>query len=282
MTEQSSFEERHARAAEVFGRFAPDVEPERAARSMERRLGALGTFGFNNVAGDLWCRPELSRRDRSVVVISVLAATARDEELEAHVGVGLNHGLTRTEIEELNLHVAAYAGFPAAMAASRHIDAAFRRKDGLDPSARIEGREPAAHKSDAERDRDAADVRRTLSGGRAAADPAEDLANMERILGGVGTLAFRWAFGEIWSRPELSRRDRSLCVIAILGALGQEKELAVHVPGGLNHGLTRTEIEEVMVQLTIYAGFPRAVDGMRAARAAFEKIDARAAKGAAR
>ena len=53
------------------------------------------------------------------------------------------------------------------------------------------------------------------------------------------------------------------------------------MPAGLNHGLTRTEIEEVMVQLTIYAGFPKAVDGMRAARAAFEKIDARAGTGAA-
>ena len=282
MTEQSSFDERHARATEVFSKFAPEVEPERAARAMERRLGALGTFGFNNVAGDLWCRPELSRRDRSVIVISVLAATARDEELEAHVGVGLNHGLTRTEIEELNLHVAAYAGFPAAMAASRHIDAAFRRKDGLDPSARIEGREPAAHKSDAERDVRAADVRRSLTGGLAAADPAADLANMQRVLGDVGTLAFRWAFGEIWSRPELSRRDRSLVVLAILGALGQERELAFHVPGGLHHGLTRTEIEEIMVHLCLYAGFPRAVDAMRATREAFARLDERAAKAAAR
>jgi 4-carboxymuconolactone decarboxylase len=280
MSEQSSFEERHAGAAEVCRAFSPDVEPERVARAMERRLGALGTFGFNTVLGDLWSRPQLSLRDRSLVVISVLAATARDEELEIHVGNGLTNGLSRTEIEELNLHVAAYAGFPAAMAASRHIDAAFRRRDGVDPSARIEGRQPAAHKSDAERDRDAADVRRTLTGGRAAADPAEDLANLERALGGIGTMAFRWAFGEVWSRPELSRRDRSLCVIAILGALGQEAELAVHVPAGLNHELTRTEIEEVMVQLTVYAGFPKAVDGMRAARAAFEKIDARAASGA--
>jgi 4-carboxymuconolactone decarboxylase len=49
---------------------------------------------------------------------------------------------------------------------------------------------------------------------------------MRGVLGDVGTLAFRWAFGEIWSRPELSRRDRSLVVIAILGAMGQERELA--------------------------------------------------------
>jgi hypothetical protein len=68
---------------------------------------------------------------------------------------------------------------------------------------------------------------------------------------------------------------KALGFIAILGALGQDGELAFHVPAGLNHGLTRTEIEEIMVHLCLYAGFPRAVDGMRATRAAFARIDAR-------
>lgn len=269
MTPPESYEARHARAREVFARFVPGVEPERVFASMERRFGALGTFGFNEV-GALWSRPQLSRRDRSLLVLSVLSAQARDEELELHTQVGLHHGLTRPEIEEILLHVAAYAGFPAAMAAQRHMDAAFRKAEGVE---RITGRRPAERLSDAERDARAADVRRTLTSGRAAADPAADLANLQRILGDVGTLAFRWAFGEIWSRPELSRRDRSLVVIAILGALGQERELAFHVPAGLQHGLTRTEVEEIMVHLCLYAGFPRAVDGLRAARAAFARMD---------
>jgi 4-carboxymuconolactone decarboxylase len=278
MTQPGSYESRHARACEVFSRFVPGVEPERVFASMERRLGALGSFGFDAV-GDLWARPELSRRDRSLLVLAVLSAQARDEELELHTQVGLNHGLTRTEIEEILLHVAAYVGFPAAMAASRHMDAAFRKSEGVE---KLVGRAPAERLSDAERDARASDVRRTLTAGRAAADPATDLTNMQRALGDVGTLAFRWAFGEVWSRPHLSRRDRSLVVIAILGVLGQEGELAFHVPAGLNHGLTRTEIEEIMVHLCLYAGFPRAVDGMRAVRAAFGKIDARAAGGGAR
>jgi len=274
MTEPGSYEERHARASEVFSRFVPGVEPARVFASMERRWGALGTFAFDAV-GDLWSRPELSRRDRSLLVLAVLSAQARDEELELHTQVGLHHGLARAEIEEILLHVAAYVGFPAAMAASRHMDAAFRKAEGVE---RLGGRIPADHLSDAERDTRAADVRRTLTGGRAAAEPATDLANMQRVLGDVGTLAFRWAFGEIWSRPELSRRDRSLVVLAILAALGQEGELAFHVPAGLHHGLARTEIEEIMVHLCLYAGFPKAVDGMRAVRAAFSKIDARAAE----
>ena len=65
MTEPGSYVERHGRACEVFGRFVPGVEPARVFASMERRWGALGTFAFDAV-GDLWARPQLSRRDRSV------------------------------------------------------------------------------------------------------------------------------------------------------------------------------------------------------------------------
>src|SRR5262245_15577137 len=125
MAEPDSYEARHARPREVFGRFAPNVDPDRVFASMERRFGALGSFGFDAV-GDLWARPQLARRDRSLLVLSTLAAQARDEELELHTQVGLNHGLTRVEIEEILLHVAAYVGFPAAMAAFRRMDAVFR------------------------------------------------------------------------------------------------------------------------------------------------------------
>jgi len=274
VAEPASWEQRHEQALETFARFIPGVEPERVFASMERKMGALGSFGFNAV-GEMWARPQLERRDRSLMIISVLAAQARDEELEMHVQVGLNHGLTRIEIEEINLHIAAYAGFPAAMAASRHMDAAFCKAEGVE---RIEGRSPAERLSDEERMARAGDVRQSLTGGRAKPDPEDDLAAMRDYLGDLGDWAFKYAFGEIWSRPQLSRRDRSLVVVAILAALGQASELAFHVPAGINHGLTREEIEEVMTHLGLYAGFPKAVDGMRAAKEAFAKMDERASK----
>ena len=81
-------------------------------------------------------------------------------------------------------------------------------------------------------------------------------------------LAYRWAFGEVWARPELARRDRSLAVIAILTSLGAVEELRFHVPAGLRHGLTGDEIEAAITHLALYAGFPRAVEAIRVARAA--------------
>jgi len=271
MADNDSWEDRVKHASETYSRFVPGTEPAQVLASMEKRYGALGTFVFTAV-GEMWDRPQLSRRDRSLMIISVLAAQARDEELVLHAGIGLRHGLTRTEIEEINLHIAAYAGFPAAMAAQRRIDDAFRTAEGVE---RLADRTGAEHLADAQRLERAADVRRSLTRGKAKTDPTADLAAMQDALGGVGDWAMKWAFGEIWSREQLSRRDRSLVVISILAALGQEAELAFHVPAGLNHDLTRVEIEEIMTHLCLYIGFPRAVDGMRATRAAFARIDAR-------
>ena len=265
-----NWDDRLQSASNTYSRFVPDVAPERILSSMERRMGALGTFAFTAV-GEMWDRPQLNRRDRSLMIIAVLAAQSRDEELTLHTTIGMRHGLSRTEIEEINLHIAAYAGFPAAMAASRSMESAFCAAEGVD---RIPDREAAEHLGDEERLRRAADVRNTLTDGRVGGDPEADLVGMREFLGDIGDWAMHWAFGEIWARPQLSRRDRSLVVIAILTALGQEAELAFHVPGGIHHGLSRVEIEEIMTHLCLYAGFPRGVDGMRAAKAAFAKLDA--------
>lgn len=268
MAESKSYEERHASAGETFKCFVPGVDPERVSGGFIRRQGVLGSMAFD-VVGSMWSRPQLSRRDRSLLVISVLAAQARDEELEAHTGIGLLNGLKPEEIEEVLLHVAAYAGFPAAMASSRRINKALLAAPGTE---QITGRKAAAQKSDAVRDRDGADVLAKIVGEPGPRDPAAGLAWMEDSFGEVGVLAYRWEFGEIWCRPQLSRRDRSIVVIAILVWLGATSQLAVHAPAGLRHGLTSVEIEEVVNHLSLYAGIPRAIEALRTVREAFAKL----------
>src|SRR3954452_2659334 len=223
MPTSRSYEERHQTAEAVMLRMqGGQVDPERAGRAMYRRLGALGSFAVDYVMGDLWSRPQLAPRDRSLVVIAVLAAMGSTEELGEHVEIGLNHGLSREEIDEIVLQVAAYAGYPMAMAASRVVERTFCRLDGVE---RQPARQPAASKSDDQRRADAADVLRTLTAGRAAAEPDAALAGIVDQLGEVGRLAFDWAFGEVWSRSQLSRRDRSLVVVGILTWLSKDNEL---------------------------------------------------------
>jgi 4-carboxymuconolactone decarboxylase len=68
--------------------------------------------------GDVWERPELSKRDRSLIVCAVLVATYRPEQLRGHLQRALDNGLTKLEISEMITHVAFYAGWPASMSAA--------------------------------------------------------------------------------------------------------------------------------------------------------------------
>ncbi len=73
------------------------------------------------------------------------------------------------------------------------------------------------------------------------------------------------AFGDIWSRPGLPVRDRSMITVALLAGLGQPEELRSHLAGALNVGITRDEIVEILMHVSIYAGVPAAGSAMRVA-----------------
>ena len=78
-------------------------------------------------------------------------------------------------------------------------------------------------------------------------------------------------FGEVWERPGLSKRDRSLIVVATLIALGREKQLVGHLERALNNGLSKTELSEVITHLAFYAGWPAAMTAALVAKDVFEK-----------
>ena len=82
----------------------------------------------------------------------------------------------------------------------------------------------------------------------------------------------------VWSREGLSPRDRSMITVAALTALHCPNELRIHIGRGLDNGLTRTEISELIMHMAIYGGFPVAVEGMQMATEVFAKRDAREAR----
>ena len=85
----------------------------------------------------------------------------------------------------------------------------------------------------------------------------------------LGELRNSLVYGEIWERPQLSKRDRSLITVAVLQALVRD-ELELHVPRGLDNGLTPEEVSEIILHVTFYAGWPKAVNAGRLAAEAFE------------
>ncbi len=80
-------------------------------------------------------------------------------------------------------------------------------------------------------------------------------------------------FGDIWNRPGLELRDRSMITVAALTVLGREPELKIHLRGVLHVGISREMINEMMIHLAHYGGWPVGVSGWRVAKEVFEEID---------
>ena len=88
-------------------------------------------------------------------------------------------------------------------------------------------------------------------------------------------LITRYAWGEIWSRPGLPRKTRSLLTLSMLVALNRNEEFRLHLKAALSIGVTRDEIQEVLLQSAIYCGVPAANSAFHAAEEVFEQLDAK-------
>jgi 4-carboxymuconolactone decarboxylase len=86
-------------------------------------------------------------------------------------------------------------------------------------------------------------------------------------------LITRYAWGDIWSRPGLTRAERSLVTLTVLAALQHEGELAMHVKAALRNGLTPEQIQEVLLQVSIYAGVPTGNRAFAVAQRALAEAD---------
>ncbi|HXK10440.1 MAG TPA: carboxymuconolactone decarboxylase family protein, partial [Vicinamibacteria bacterium] len=202
--------------------------------------------------GDVWRRPELSPRDRSLVTISILIATGRSSVLAGHLGRALDNGLLPSEASGVLAHLAVYAGWPSAVSALDVYDQVYAARKIETAALRATGpRLPA---------------------------PASDVARARALseeLGGIAPklvqLTNEVVFDDLWRRPDLSPRDRSLVTVAALAAMGDADQLDPYVRRGLENGLTRDQIAEALTHLGFYAGWSKAMAAMTAVARAFGK-----------
>jgi 4-carboxymuconolactone decarboxylase len=87
------------------------------------------------------------------------------------------------------------------------------------------------------------------------------------------TFITQYAWGDIWTRPGLDRKTRSMLTIALLTALGQEEELKLHLRATVNTGVSRNEVKEILMHTAVYAGVPAANTAFAHARQVFEEMD---------
>lgn len=98
------------------------------------------------------------------------------------------------------------------------------------------------------------------------------IANADDFNRPMQELTTEFCWNEIWNRPGLDRRTRSMLNLAMLTALNRPHELKLHVRGALRNGVTRDEIREIFLQAAIYCGVPAAIDSFRNAKEVFAEI----------
>ena len=111
-------------------------------------------------------------------------------------------------------------------------------------------------------------IRREVLGG---AYVDRGMAAADEFMMAMQDLTTRYCWGDIWSRPGLDRKTRSMLNLAMIAALNRPHELKVHVKGALTNGVTKDEIKEVLLQVAIYAGIPAGMDSFRIAKEAFDE-----------
>jgi 4-carboxymuconolactone decarboxylase len=218
----------------------------------QRIAPGLATLTDDVLYGDVWRRPELSPRDRSLVTISVLIATGKPAQLAGHLGRALDNGVQPSEASGVLAHLAIYSGWPTAVSALQVYDQVYAERKVDTIALRATGPRPSS--------------------------PASDAARAKAVIDELGAVAPKFAeltndvvFGDLWRRTDLTPRDRSLVTIAALAAMADDGELGMYVQRGLQSGLTETQIAEALTHLGFYAGWPKAAKALRVVKRTLAK-----------
>lgn len=203
---------------------------------------------------ELWKRPGLTPRDRSIVTIAALIARNQTIEMPYYFNLALDNGVKPREISEIITHLAFYSGWGNAMSAVVVAKGVFgQRKIGADqlpPASPV-----------------------LLPLGKEA--EAKRAASVEQQFGSVapGTVQYTTdvLFRDLWLRPDLAPRDRSLVTVSALIASGQVAQINYHLNRAMDNGLTQEQAGEVVTHLAFYAGWPNAFSALSVVKDVFEK-----------
>jgi 4-carboxymuconolactone decarboxylase len=203
---------------------------------------------------ELWKRPGLTPRDRGMITIAALIARNQTIEMPYHFNLALDNGVKPREISEIITHLAFYSGWANAMSAVAVAKDVFaERKIGTDqlPSA-----SPVLLPLNKEAE-------------------AKRAANVQQQFGNVAPGIVQYTtdvlFLNLWLRPDLVPRDRSLVTVSTLIASGQVAQISYHLNRAMDNGLTQEQAGEVLTHLAFYAGWPNAFSALPVVKDVLEK-----------
>jgi len=239
-------------AVSLTAAMAAQAEPSQ--EDLHMVAPALERYTQETLLGGVWKRPGLSARDRSIVTLAALIARNQAAELPFYLGLALDSGVRPREISEIVTHLAFYSGWGnavAAAAAARDIFAA--RGIGGD---QLPAASPALLPLD-----ETAEAQRAARVGE----------QFDAIAPGVVQYTTDVLFRDLWLRPDLAPRDRSLVTVGALVANGQVAQIPYHLNRAMDNGLTQSQAAEALTQLAFYAGWPNVFSALPVAKEVFEK-----------
>jgi 4-carboxymuconolactone decarboxylase len=230
------------------------LPPTSTLDAMRAVSPALEHYTNGVLLGDLWKRPQLSARDRSIVTLAVLIARNQTTDIPFYLNLALDSGVKPNEFSEIVTHLAFYSGWGNAASAVVAAKPAFdKRGITLSGLPAVPGEQlPIDEAAEAQR---ATAVEKNFG----AAAP------------GVVHYTTEALFHDLWLRPGLTPRDRSLVTVSALVATGQFAQLTYHLNRAMDNGLTKAQASEVMTQLAFYAGWPNVFSALPVVKEVLEK-----------
>lgn len=215
---------------------------------------ALDRYTQQLLLGNLWQRSDLSARDRSIVTISVLIARNHMVEMPFYLSLALDSGVKANEISEIITHLAFYSGWSNAMGAAV-IAAEIFGKRGIKPDQMADS-DPVLLPID-----ETAELLRATT--------VEQ--NYGVVAPGVVQYTTDVLFHDLWLRPALAPRDRSMVTVSALIACGQTSQISYHLNRAMDNGLTQEQGSAMLAHLAFYAGWPNVFSALPVVKEVFEK-----------
>ena len=235
-------------------RSAPGAQPVIKPDDVRAVSPALERYKQDRLLGEVWKRPDLSPRDRSLITVAALIARHHTAEMPYYFNLALDNGVKPSELSEVMTHLAFYSGWGNAMLAvsvAKEIFAKRKIKPEQLPAA-IPKFFPLDEATEAQR-----------------------AATVEKQYGNVAPGLVQYTtdvlFRDLWLRPDLAPRDRSLVTVSALIASGQVGQISYHLNRAMDNGLTQAQAAEAITHLAFYVGWPNTFSTLPVAKEVFEK-----------
>ena len=231
---------------------------EKVIESLKDISPDLANYIIEYAFGDIYPRTSLDLKSKEIAVVAALTAMGNAQpQLIVHLNAALNVGCSITEIQEVILQMSAYAGFPAAINGMLAFKKVAAERPGKGTKDQNVDKEP---KNPQDKTRYEIGLQQLSVLNKDQAKLLED--TFEGISPSLARYAIEYGYADIASRPGLSTRYRQIATIAALAALGNaQPQLRFHIEASLKIGVTKEEIAEIMILMSVYAGFPAAING---------------------